>query len=52
MIRLWSINRWLRWTGIRLCIATETQDDMTSWTRIGFKFYGWRDWTEGYGLLT
>lgn len=39
---LWSINRWLRFTGWRLVVAT-SQDPKVP-TRIGFKFWGWRNW--------
>jgi hypothetical protein len=40
-VRLWSINRWLRWTGWRLfvSVASPGEDEPT---RLGFVFYGWR----------
>ncbi len=50
-VRLWSINRWLRWTGFRLIVVCEAPEDWT-WvaTQIGFRFWGWRGWSEGYSL--
>jgi hypothetical protein len=38
-IRLWSINRWLKYTGFRLFVAT--CDDRP--TLIGVAWYGWSD---------
>lgn len=50
-VRLWSLNRWLRWTGFRLVVECEP---LGSWsmssTGIGVAFWGWRGWTEGYSL--
>jgi hypothetical protein len=37
---LWSINRWLRWTGFRLFVVADMKDELP--TTIGFRFYGWR----------
>lgn len=34
---LWSINRWLQFTGWRLAVSLGHP------TRIGFKFFGWRN---------
>lgn len=47
MIKLWSINRILRWTGFRLCVGTENVNDPDSWTLIGFRFWGWGFVTKG-----
>lgn len=35
--RLWSINRWLRWTGLRLFVGVADDGPTT----IGLVFYGW-----------
>lgn len=40
MITLWSINRWLRFTGFRLAVSVSNPPG-TEPTRVGFKFYGW-----------
>lgn len=39
MIRLWSINRWLRFTGFRLVVAGDLNDH-TSATHIGLMWFG------------
>lgn len=36
MIRLWSINRWLRWSGFRLVVVVD--DDGP--THLGFGWFG------------
>lgn len=38
---LWSINRWLRWTGWRLFVLVDFAEPRTP-TRIGLGFFGWR----------
>jgi hypothetical protein len=46
MMELWSINRWLRWTGVRLAIEVDIQgaDSPTREpTRIGLVWWGWKD---------
>jgi len=46
MMELWSINRWLRWTGFRLAIEVDIQgaDSPTREpTRIGLVWWGWKD---------
>ncbi len=43
-IRIWTINRVLRWTGVRLFV--ELEDD-GEYTRIGFRWWGWRFVTKG-----
>lgn len=39
-VRLWTLQRWIRWTGFRLCIQTPTSPDDGP-TVIGFLWYGW-----------
>lgn len=43
--KLWSINKWLRWTGFRLYVSV--QDALIvrekNPTRIGLRFFGWKD---------
>lgn len=39
---LWTINKWLRYTGWRLCVSYNLDPSSSEPTRIGFKFYGWR----------
>lgn len=52
MIRLWSINRWLRWAGFLLVIESDgraADDPERQPTRLGFMFMGWppdRKWAE------
>jgi hypothetical protein len=41
MIRLWSINRWLRWTGFVLIVEADDPGPNREPTRIGFVFVGW-----------
>ena len=46
MIELWSINRWLRWTGFRLAIEVDIQGAESPTrepTRIGLVWWGWKD---------
>jgi hypothetical protein len=38
-VRLWSINRWLRWLGFRIFV--ETTDTPDGWTQVGLVWYGW-----------
>lgn len=49
LVELWSINRWLRWTGFRLVIEfdrSEAEDRAP--TRIGLVWWGWQwDRVEG-----
>ncbi len=43
MIRLWSVNRWLRWTGFRLfvdCDSRDGNDPDRRPTLIGFRWVG------------
>lgn len=47
---LWSINRWLRWTGFRLYVEVDlerTQKEQAGEdyepTRIGLRFFGWKN---------
>jgi hypothetical protein len=37
--RLWSVNRWLRWTGVRLFISYDPNGKDPS--RIGLAWWGW-----------
>jgi hypothetical protein len=51
MVKLWSINRILRYTGFRLIIGfnqwcTDCQKEPEP-TLIGLKFYGWKFLKEG-----
>lgn len=41
-VRLGSINRWLKFTGFRLFVASEPDDENPSlpWTTIGIAWYG------------
>ncbi len=48
---LWSINRWLRFTGFRLYVSVDVDglaypghkpNPDHQATRVGLKFYGWR----------
>lgn len=36
---LWTLNRWIRWTGWRLFVGIPTKGDGP--TRIGLTWYGW-----------
>lgn len=38
-VRLWSINRWLRWSGVRLVVEFDREKDGP--TFVGLAFYGW-----------
>lgn len=42
---LWSINKWLRWTGFRLYIEVDARvgevAHFTKPTRVGIQFWGW-----------
>jgi hypothetical protein len=39
-LRVWSVNRWLRWTGFRLFVGfQEPVDSGPTW--IGLRWYGW-----------
>lgn len=40
---LWSINRWLRYTGWRLFVQVDCDptNDLVNPTRVGLIFYGW-----------
>lgn len=41
MIKLWSINRWLRWTGLVLIVAHDDgTSDVREPTRIGLVWVG------------
>lgn len=42
MVKLWSINKWLRYTGFRLVVEVEKDTDLP--ISIGVKFYGWSEW--------
>lgn len=48
MIDVWSINRWLRWTGFRIFVCAgilgtkEDQSDRVP-AKIGIGFWGWSD---------
>lgn len=39
---LWSINRWLRWTGWRLHVVVDLEKRGDDRTRIGLGFWGWK----------
>lgn len=41
-VKLWNINRWLRWTGFRVCVTRPTDEDDPDVfeTRIGVGWYG------------
>lgn len=39
-IKLWSINRWLRYTGMRLFVEVDIEKRIEP-TRIGLAWYGW-----------
>ena len=43
LVRLWSINRWLRWTGWRLLIDLPVENGVIvdGPTTIGLVWYGW-----------
>ena len=41
---LWSINRWLRYTGLRLYVGLADEGVGTGPTIIGLAFWGWKDW--------
>lgn len=47
MMELWSINRWLRWTGVRLAIEVDFEHPRESpaWepTKLGLVWWGWKD---------
>jgi hypothetical protein len=47
MMELWSINRWLRWTGVRLAIQVDIEHPRESpaWepTLVGLVWWGWKD---------
>ncbi len=47
MIKLWSINRWLRWTGWRLQVVVDPRafkdDPAAADTVLRLAFYGWAD---------
>lgn len=46
MLELWSINRWLRWTGVRLAIEVDIQGANSPTrepTRLGLVWWGWKD---------
>ncbi len=36
-LQLWSINKWLRWTGLRVFVRTNDEGP----TMIGLVWYGW-----------
>ena len=38
-IKLWSINSILRWTGFRLVVTVDRENQVTT---LGLKFYGWQ----------
>lgn len=40
-IPLWSINRWLRWTGFRLYLTEHIYPDGDEGFAIGLGWYGW-----------
>lgn len=40
MIRLWTINRWLRWTGFRLVIDAWDGEGISYPSRIGLIWFG------------
>lgn len=45
MVKLWSVNRWLRWTGFRLFVDVDL--DLKEPTKIGFRWvglYGSKGW--------
>lgn len=51
---LWTINRWLRWTGFRIYFEVDLNRERNAAgtykpTRIGLRFYGWRDLRSGCG---
>lgn len=39
---LWSINKWMRWTGFRLFITEHTYEDGDHGWSVGIAFYGWK----------
>jgi hypothetical protein len=41
---LWSINRWLRYTGFRLFVGFPGEGEPPGPTIIGLVFWGWKDW--------
>lgn len=44
-VGLWSINRWLRWTGFRLYVNVAKDifvNENHEPTRLGIRFYGWK----------
>jgi hypothetical protein len=47
MIKLWTVNRVLRWFGFRLAIQVGPSPD--DWSLIGLKWYGWSFVRRGEG---
>lgn len=46
MVELWSINKWLRWTGVRLALEVDilgADSPTREPTRIGLVWWGWKD---------
>ncbi len=41
-VTLWGINRWLRWTGLRLFISYAAPGEPDQPTRLGVVFWGWK----------
>lgn len=39
-IKLWSINRWLRYTGFRVFVELDEEDQTTS---VGIMWWGFKD---------
>jgi len=42
-LELWSINRWLRFTGVRVYIQFTCAHEPDEPTRIGLQWWGWKD---------
>jgi hypothetical protein len=44
-MELWSINKWLRWTGFRIfvIVGKNKETGLPDPTRIGIGFWGWKD---------
>lgn len=45
-IELWSVNRWLRWTGLRLFVGFPSEGEPPGPTIIGLAWWGWSDLRE------
>lgn len=42
MVRLWAINKWLRYTGFRIVVEVDLRQEEP--TKNGLQFFGWSGW--------